>query len=80
MAIWQVELDNRDIVKYRKSLNKRGFFSSYYFSYNGFDVTKLRKLAGAGKLDAVKCIIGPSVRWYYAEQQAELAHLREQIR
>lgn len=79
MAIWQIELDNRDGVQYRKSLKSRGFISSNYFSSNGFDLTKMRKLASEGKLDAVKCIIGQSIRWYYAEDQAELARLKGQV-
>jgi len=79
MAIWQINLDNRDTVQYRRRLKSRGFISASYFSSNGFDLTKMRKLAGEGKLDAVKCIIGQSVRWYYAEDQAELARLKGQV-
>nr|WP_320147174.1 hypothetical protein [uncultured Anaeromusa sp.] len=79
MAIWQVELDRRDSERYRKQLLHRGFISASYFSTNGFDVQKMRKLATEGKLDAVRCIIGSSVRWYYAEEQAERAHLAGNI-
>lgn len=79
MAIWQIKLDNRDVVKYRRKLKSRGFISSNYFSSNGFDLKKLRKLADEGKLDAIRCTVGQSVRWYYAEDQAELARLRDQI-
>jgi hypothetical protein len=76
MAIWQIELDKRDIVQYREQLKRRGFISANYFSYNGFDVAKMRKMADEGKLDAVRCITGHSVRWYYSEEQAELAKLK----
>lgn len=79
MAIWQIEMDTRDIIQYRKQLNSRGFFSSNYFSSNGFNLTKMRKLARSGELDAVKCVMGQVVRWYYAEEQAELARLRGQV-
>ncbi len=79
MAIWQVELDRRDSERYRKQLLHRGFISASYFSTNGFDVQKMRKMANEGKLDAVRCIIGSSVRWYYAEEQAERAHLAGKI-
>ncbi|WP_094606333.1 hypothetical protein SPSIL_029260 [Sporomusa silvacetica DSM 10669] len=80
MAIWQIELDNRDVVQYRRRLKSRGFISANYFSSNGFDLTKMRKLPGEGKLDAVRCIIGQSVRWYYAEEQAEFARLKGLVR
>jgi hypothetical protein len=30
----------------------------------------------AGELDAIRCAIGKSIRWYYRERQAENAHLR----
>lgn len=79
MAIWQIELDNRDTDQFRKRLMNRGFISASYFSTNGFDLTKMRKLAAEGKLDAVRCIIGKSVRWYYAEQQAEIARLKGEV-
>lgn len=79
MAIWQIELDNRDVLQYRRRLKSRGFISSNYFSSNGFDLTKMRKLAGEGKIDAVKCTVGQSVRWYYAEDQAELARLKGEV-
>ncbi|MBP2636532.1 MAG: hypothetical protein H6Q72_2439 [Firmicutes bacterium] len=79
MAIWQIDLDKRDGVQYRKQLKQRGFISANYFSYNGFDLTKMRKLADEGKLDAVKCVTGQAVRWYYSEEQAELARLRRFI-
>lgn len=79
MAIWQIELDKRDGVQYRKQLKQRGFISANYFSYNGFDLAKMRKLADEGKLDAVKCVTGQAVRWYYSEEQAELARLKRFI-
>ena len=74
MAIWQVELDRRDSERYRKQLLHRGFISASYFSTNGFDVQKMRKMANEGKLDAVRCIIGSSVRWYYAEGDMTAIH------
>jgi len=79
MAIWQVELDSRDVSQYRKKLKNRGFISASYFSYNGFDLDKMRKLAKEGKIDAMRCIIGKSIRWYYLEQQAETARLKGEL-
>lgn len=79
MAIWQVELDKRDIDRYRKQLMNRGFVSAHYFSANGFDLDKMRNMAKAGKLDAVRCIMGKTSSWYYAEAQAELAHLKGEV-
>ena len=76
MAIKNIEMDRRDSASYRKILKRGGFLSASYLSVNGFDVTQLRKLAMAGKLDAVRCAIGKSIRWYYRERQAESAHLR----
>ena len=78
MAIKNIEMDRRDSASYRKILRRGGFLSASYLSVNGFDVTRLRKLALAGKLDAVRCAIGKSIRWYYRERQAENAHLRGQ--
>ena len=78
MAIKNIEMDRRDSASYRKMLKRGGFLSASYLSVNGFDVTQLRKLALAGKLDAVRCAIGKSIRWYYRERQAENAHLRGQ--
>lgn len=57
----------------------RGFISANYFSSNGFDITKMRKMAGEDKLDAVRCVMGKSVRWYYAETQAEIARLKGEV-
>lgn len=79
MAILQVELDNRDMDQFRRRLMNRGFISANYFSSNGFDITKMRKLAGEDKLDAVRCVMGKSVRWYYAETQAEIARLKGEV-
>lgn len=76
MAIKNIELGSRDSAGYRKILKRGGFLSASYLSVNGFDVSSLRKLALAGKLDAVRCAIGRSIRWYYRERQAENAHLR----
>lgn len=78
LAIWHVELDNQDHY-FRRQLVNGGFVSANYFSANGFDICKMRKLACAGKLDAVRCIVGKSVKWYYAEQQAELARLKGEV-
>jgi hypothetical protein len=79
LAIWQVKLDNRDSNHFRRRLTDGGFISANYFSANGFDLRKMRKLACAGKLDAVRCIVGNRVKWYYAEQQAELARLKGEV-
>ncbi len=76
MAIKEIDLDRRDSASYRKNLRRVGFLSASYLSTSGFDVVSLKKLAKAGKLDAIRCAIGRSVRWYYHERQAELAHLR----
>ena len=76
MAIKTLEMDRRDSSSYRKILRRGGFLSASYLSTSGFDVAELKKLARQGKLDAVRCSIGKSVRWYYRERQAELAHLR----
>jgi len=79
MSIWQVQLDSRDVSQYRKKLNLQGFISANYYSYNGFDLKKMRKMALDGKLDAMRCIIGNSTRWYYSENQAETARLRGEL-
>jgi len=76
MAIKNIEMDRRDSASYRKHLRNVGFLSASYLSTSGFDVASLKKLAQEGKLDAIRCAIGKSVRWYYRERQAELAHLR----
>ncbi len=79
MAIWRVQLESRDFDHYRKWLKNRGFISAGYFSSNGFDLKMMRKLAVEGKVDAIRCIFGKSVRWYYSEGQAELARLRGEL-
>lgn len=79
MAILNVTLDTVDVGKYRKRLRAAGFLSANYFSTNGFDLQEMRRLALAGKMDARRCVIGKSVRWYYCEDQAELAHIRGQL-
>ena len=76
MAIKNIEMDRRDSVSYRRILKRGGFLSASYLSVNGFDVNQLRKLAMACQLDAVRCAIGKSIRWYYRERQAENAHVR----
>lgn len=76
MAIKTIEMDSRDSASYRKQLKRGGFLSASYLSVSGFDVASLKKLALAGQLDAVRCAIGQSTRWYYSEVQAERARLR----
>ncbi|MEX5286087.1 hypothetical protein QCO44_10680 [Selenomonas sputigena] len=76
MAIKHVEMDRRDSAFYRGRLKEGGFLSASYLSLSGFDAARLKKLAQQGRLDAVRCAIGKSIRWYYSEKQAELAHLR----
>ena len=73
MAIRNVVMDRRDSADYRNHLKRGGFLSASYLSISGFDANRLKKLA---QLDAVRCAIGKSIRWYYSEKQAELAHLR----
>jgi hypothetical protein len=76
MAIRNVVMDRRDSADYRNHLKRGGFLSASYLSISGFDANRLKKLAQQGKLDAIRCAIGKSIRWYYSEKQAELAHLR----
>ena len=79
MSIRRLEVDREDFFHYRNWMKERGFVSASYFSLNGFDVTKLKKLAEQGKMDAIRCEIGRSVKWYYLESQAELAYLRGEV-
>ena len=79
MAIWKIEMDSRDFEHYRKRLINRGFVPTNYFSSNGFNLKKMREMALAGKMDAARCLVGKSVRWYYQEDQAELARLRGEL-
>ena len=79
MAIKNVVMDRRDSASYRNLLKRGGFISASYLSTSGFDAIRLKKMAQQGKLDAVRCAIGKSIRWYYCEQQAELAHLRGEV-
>ncbi len=79
MAIKTFEFDLRDYEYYRTEIKNRGFLSANYLSTNGFDVRKLRKMAQEGKLTAIRCIVGKSVRWYYFENQVEMAHLKGEI-
>jgi len=65
--IKNIEMDSRDSVAFRKQLRLCGFLSASYLSSSGFDAASLKKLALAGRLDAV--------RWYYRERQAERARL-----
>ncbi|SEJ93212.1 hypothetical protein SAMN05660742_12553 [Propionispira arboris] len=79
MAIRSVAMDRRDSANYRNLLKRGGFISASYLSISGFDAGRLKKLAQQGKLDAIRCAIGKSVRWYYCEKQAEMAHLRGEV-
>lgn len=79
VAIKNIEMDRKDSVSYRSLLKRGGFISASYLSISGFDASRLKKLAQQGKLDAIRCAIGNSVRWYYCEKQAELAHLRGEV-
>ena len=71
MAIKTVEMDRRDSACYRKLLKRGGFLSASYLSVSGLDVARLKKLAQQGKLDAVRCAIGKSIRWYYRDCAAK---------
>lgn len=73
--IKNIEMDSRDSAAFRKELRACGFLSASYLSSSGFDAPSLKKLALSGRLDAVRCAIGRSVRWYYRERQAERARL-----
>jgi len=79
LAIWRVDMDARDFERYRKELVNRGFVPTSYFSTNGFNTVKMRQLALAGRMDAARCMVGKSIRWYYREDQAELARLRGEL-
>ena len=79
MAIKNVVMDRRDRADYRNLLKRGGIISASYLSISGFDASRLKKLAQQGKLDAIRCAIGKSIRWYYREKQAELAHLRGEV-
>lgn len=79
VAIKNIEMDRKDSASYRSLLKRGGFISASYLSISGFDASRLKKLAQQGKLDAIRCAIGNSVRWYYCEKQAELAHLRGEV-
>lgn len=76
MAIRNIQMDRRDSAEYRGRLKRGGFLSASYLSLSGFDAVRLKKLAEEGRLDAIRCAIGKSVRWYYSEKQAELLHLQ----
>lgn len=79
MAIKNLVMDRRDSASYRSILRKKGFLSASYLSTSGFDAVRLKRMALEGKLDAIRCAIGKSIRWYYSENQAELAHLRGEV-
>ncbi len=69
-------VDRDDFSVYRDWMKSRGFISATYFSVNGFDLKKMKKLAEDGQLNAISCSVGKSVKLYYSESQTELAHLR----
>lgn len=77
--IKHLAVDREDFPLYKKWMQARGFVSATYFSMNGYDLKKLKGQAEEGKINAIKCNIGKSVKWYYAEQQAELAYLRNEV-
>jgi hypothetical protein len=79
MAIKNVAMDRRDSVSYRNLLRRGGFISASYLSVSGFDASRLKRLAQQGRVDAIRCAIGKSIRWYYREKQAELAHLHGEV-
>ena len=71
-----LSVDREEFSVYRNWMKSRGFISATYFSNNGYDTKKMKTMAKEGKLSAIRCSIGKSVKWYYAEQQAELAYLK----
>ncbi len=77
--IRHLKVDRDDFGHYRNWLKSKGFISATYFSVNGYNLRKMRSLAESGKLNAIKCYIGKTVKWYYAESQAELAYLRGEV-
>lgn len=73
-------VDSGDFPYYRGYLKNKGFISATYFSVNGYNLKKMQALARQGKLNAIRCRIGQCVKWYYAEEQAEMAYLRGEVR
>lgn len=78
--IRKLDVDREDFSRYRNWMKLRGFISATYFSVNGYDLKKMKNMAEEGRLNAIRCSIGKSVKWYYAENQAELAYLRGELR
>lgn len=74
--IKHLEVDRDDFSVYRDWMKARGFISATYFSVNGFDLKRMKKLAETEELNAISCAVGKSVKFYYSERQTELAHLR----
>lgn len=74
--IKHLAVDRDDFSVYRDWLKSHGFISATYFSVNGFDLKRMKKMAESGELNAISCAVGKSVKFYYSEQQTELAHLR----
>jgi hypothetical protein len=77
--IRRLRVDRDDFSIYRDWMKSRGFISATYFSVNGFDLKRMKKLAEAGRINAICCFVGKSVKWYYAENQTELAYLRGEV-
>lgn len=78
--IKRLTVEHDDFARYRNWMKAKGFISANYFSMNGYDTKKLKAQAMEGKINAIKCQIGNSVKWYYAERQAEMAYLRGEVR
>lgn len=77
--IKRLTVDSDEFRVYRDWMKEKGFLSASYFSRHGYDSKKLRQHAIDGKINAIKCHIGNTVKWYYAEHQAELAYLRGEV-
>lgn len=77
--IKKLTVDSNDFRFYSKWMKERGFLSASYYSMHGYDSKKLRKQAMEGNINAIKCYIGKTVKWYYAERQAELAYLKGDV-
>lgn len=77
--IKHLNVDRDEFKLYKEWLKSKGFISATYFSVNGYNLQKMRELAEEGKLNAIRCSIGKTVKWYYEESQAELAYLRGEV-
>lgn len=76
IMIQHLRVDRDDFAVYRDWMKSKGFISATYFSVNGFDLKKMKRMAEKGQLNAISCAVGKSVKFYYSESQTELAHLR----